>query len=67
MRNRLISALIILALPTAAYATGPMPRASNPPGGGKGTDTWDSCTVAVPALMRAPNPWSVSWHDCYPM
>jgi hypothetical protein len=61
MRNKLIAALVILALPTAAYAT-PRPRASDTPG--VGTDTWDTCTVSEMALMRAPHVWGVSWHDC---
>ena len=64
MRNKLISALIIVAIPTAAYAT-PMPNAAAT--SGVGSTSWSDCTVSDMGLSRAPNVWRVSWHYCFPM
>jgi hypothetical protein len=62
MRNKLISALIIVAIPTAAYAT-PMPRAADT--AGVGSTNWNDCTVSEMGLARARAVWQVSWHYCF--
>lgn len=65
MRNKLIAALVIVAVPAAAYAQTP-PRAST--NGGVGTDNWAECRVASMGLSHGmPNMdhWRVSWHQCF--
>lgn len=64
MRRNCLILLAIVAIPTAALAT-PMPNASATPG--VGSDRWSQCTAADRALLRAPNVWRVSWHECYPI